>query len=194
MIPWIQKSGPAILLLVTLLTTAPAGAGPDEEALETRGAEALKPLKQQLMSALVQALQEGGPGEAITVCSEQASTIAARVATPGVTLGRTSHQLRNPENAPEKWMEPVLEKYAGNPKSSEPSLVALEDGGHGYAEPIFIRSACLKCHGTTLAPGVAEKLAALYPEDKATGFAEGDFRGIFWVRLDPSGPVTTEQD
>ena len=62
----------------------------------------------------------------------------------------------------------------------------LEDGGHGYVEPITIRPACLKCHGETLAPGVAQKIDALYPDDTARGFSEGDFRGLFWVRMAPT--------
>jgi hypothetical protein len=44
---------------------------------------------------------------------------------------------------------------------------------------------CLQCHGANIAPPVAAKLAELYPEDQATGFAAGDFRGLFWVELDP---------
>ena len=38
---------------------------------------------------------------------------------------------------------------------------------------------CLACHGETLDPAVAEKIAALYPNDKATGYHEGDIRGAF---------------
>jgi hypothetical protein len=188
-----KNSGMVLLILAVLLATVPALAGTDEETLETRGAEALKPLKQQLMKALVGALQDGGPGEAIKVCSEQAAAIAERVAPPGVTLGRTSHRLRNPDNAPAEWMKPVLAKYAADPALTGATLVPLEDGGHGYVEPIVTRAACLKCHGTDLAPGVAGKLATLYPDDRATGFAEGDFRGLFWARFAPTKPAVENE-
>jgi hypothetical protein len=40
---------------------------------------------------------------------------------------------------------------------------------------------CLACHGETIDPAVAGKIAELYPEDKATGFREGDLRGAFVV-------------
>ena len=39
-------------------------------------------------------------------------------------------------------------------------------------------------HYTELAVAVdeiAERIRALYPEDQATGFREGDLRGVFWV-------------
>jgi cytochrome c553 len=44
---------------------------------------------------------------------------------------------------------------------------------------------CLKCHGT---PGVDQdassqaKIQRLYPQDEATGYAEGDFRGLWSIR------------
>jgi len=38
---------------------------------------------------------------------------------------------------------------------------------------------CLKCHGSTLAPGVDKVLSELYPQDKATGYKKGDIRGAF---------------
>jgi hypothetical protein len=40
---------------------------------------------------------------------------------------------------------------------------------------------CLQCHGLDIAPPVAEKIAELYPYDKATGYREGDIRGAFVV-------------
>jgi hypothetical protein len=38
---------------------------------------------------------------------------------------------------------------------------------------------CLECHGANLAPEVAARLDALYPEDRARGFKIGDIRGAF---------------
>ena len=40
---------------------------------------------------------------------------------------------------------------------------------------------CLQCHGEVLDPAVAGKIAELYPDDQATGFIDGDLRGVFWV-------------
>ena len=42
---------------------------------------------------------------------------------------------------------------------------------------------CLTCHGTELDPAIAAQIAASYPADEATGFAAGDFRGVFWVEF-----------
>jgi len=40
---------------------------------------------------------------------------------------------------------------------------------------------CATCHGMTLAPPVAEAVAARYPEDDATGFGVGELRGAFLI-------------
>lgn len=174
-----------VILLATVLSAGLAWTAGEEERLKEIGSEALKPFKQQLMSALVKGLKEG-PESAILVCSDQAPKIAAEAGTDTITLGRTSHRLRNQANSPEPWMTTLLTKYAGNPEMTESALVPLPDGGHGYVEPIIVRSACLKCHGEALAPEVQEKIVSLYPEDNARGFKEGDFRGLFWVKIAPA--------
>lgn len=40
---------------------------------------------------------------------------------------------------------------------------------------------CAACHGTSIAPEVKDKLAELYPTDKATGFKPGELRGAILV-------------
>lgn len=44
---------------------------------------------------------------------------------------------------------------------------------------------CLNCHGdkNMLSEEVSAQLANLYPEDKATGYREGDFRGVIRVSV-----------
>jgi len=183
-----------VLTLGTLFALLAAGTTPVVSASpgtggaaspEAMAAAALKPFKQQLMSALVKGLKDG-PASAITVCSELAPKIAGELSTAGVTIGRTSHRLRNPANAPEPWMAPLLEKYAADPGLDGPTLVPLPDGGHGYVEPITVRPACLACHGTEIDPEVKGQIADLYPDDRAHGFAAGDFRGLFWARIEPA--------
>ena len=40
---------------------------------------------------------------------------------------------------------------------------------------------CTTCHGASVAPDIAAQLDALYPEDRARGYAVGDIRGAFTV-------------
>lgn len=165
----------AILIIVTLGACSQSAPDP----MET-GAALLAPFKMSLKSALMDGMQDG-PEVAIAVCSEAAPAIASSISVDGVRVGRSSHKLRNPENAPPDWLAPILDDYvAGNTAAR---TVSLDDGRTGYVEPIMTQPLCLNCHGTDLLPEVAARINELYPEDEATGFGEGDLRGVFWVEF-----------
>jgi hypothetical protein len=158
---------------------SPQQAGQRDVALAAREA-----MFTALFAELSAAMAEGGPGAAIPVCADRAPQIAAETsAAYGVRIGRTSWKLRNPANAPPAWAEDAI---AGRP--TEPAYFASDTGRLGALSPITVAAACLKCHGSPeqLAPGVGDQLAALYPEDRATGFREGDLRGWFWVEVPPA--------
>ena len=145
-----------------------------------RGAELLVPFKTELKSALTAGMAEG-PAAAISVCRDQAPRIARSLSTEEIRMGRTSHRLRNPENAAPDWVVPVLDGYLAETGSRQPQTVAMADSREGYVEPITIQPVCLTCHGPALAGDVATRIAELYPDDRAVGFYEGDLRGVFWV-------------
>ena len=147
-----------------------------------RGAELLAPFKSDLKKALSSGMQEG-PAAAIEVCSELAPGIAQSLSVGGVRMGRSSHRLRNPDNAPPEWLAPLIDGYASGDGEMLPQTVAIGEGRTGYAEPIIVQPLCLTCHGSEIDEGVAKQLAALYPEDRATGFSADDFRGVFWVEF-----------
>ena len=147
-----------------------------------RGAELLAPFKSDLKQALTGGMQEG-PAAAIEVCSELAPGIAASLSIDGVKMGRSSHKLRNPDNVAPDWLVPLIDGYVSGGNDLAPQTVALDNGRTGYAEPIIVQPVCLACHGAELDESVAAQIAALYPEDQATGFSAGDFRGVFWVEF-----------
>lgn len=150
------------------------------ETAADRGAEILGPLKKDLKVALISGLEQG-PEAAIEVCKEQAPAIAEALSVNGVRVGRSSHRLRNPDNAAPDWLEPVLQSYLADDRQKEATVVALPGARTGYVEPILLQPMCLTCHGTVLAPAVAETIEREYPDDEATGFAVGDLRGVYWV-------------
>ena len=67
-----------------------------------------------------------------------------------------------------------------SPRSSDVGL-PVPRGSAGAEGAGATGGLCLQCHGEAIAPPVAEKISALYPDDKATGFREGDIRGAFVV-------------
>lgn len=159
------------------------------EPWKQRGAAVVLPFKQQLLAALTGALAAGGPESAIDVCRVRAPELAREAGSAGVTVGRTSHRLRNPANAPREWVEPLLAAWVADPAAAAPRAVRLRSGEVGYVEPIFTAPMCLACHGESLEAGVAARLRDSYPADRATGFRAGDLRGAFWVELADAGPA-----
>lgn len=163
-----------------------ANPAPVPEADLARAHEALGPFQRQLLGALSKAMADGGPEAAIDVCRTEAPAIAAAAGGAELEIGRTSHRLRNPANAPREWMKPLLAAYVADPESAAPRAVRLPGGRIGYVEPIRVKGMCLACHGEDVSPSVRESLRTHYPADEAVGFRDGDFRGMFWVELPAS--------
>lgn len=157
----------------------------DHEGVSSRGAELLAPFKRDLMQALRAGLTDG-PVEAIRVCRLDAPEIALAHSGDGVRLGRASHRLRNPANASPAWVQPILDAYLANAEDRAPRVASLSGDRVGYVEPILVQPLCLTCHGDALTPEVSAEIEALYPDDRATGFAVGDLRGVFWLEF-PAG-------
>ena len=143
-----------------------------------------------LKTELVAAMQAGGPLAAIEVCNSKAPGIAEAISLEqGMQVSRVSLKNRNPDNAPNEWQADVLasfEERAGEGEDagglSWQETVAVEGGSEfRFMKAIPTAGVCLACHGKAIDPAVSEKLAELYPEDKATGFSEGDLRGAFVV-------------
>jgi len=155
---------------------------PDENRRQVAIAnEAQRQLGMQLIGRLTAAIAEGGAAAGVEVCSKEAPEIAAKVGEANeVRIGRTSHKLRNPENAAPTWMSSVVEE-----KSSERRYFTGPEGALGVASPIPMAELCLQCHGpeAKIAADVKAAVAANYPKDMATGFEMGDVRGWFWVEV-----------
>lgn len=172
------------LMLILVASGASAEAPPADPRID-EARKVLAPFKKHLKEALTSALPKGAAA-AVSVCNEKAPQLAAAASKGGIEVGRTTYRTRNPENAPAEWMKPLLDELAQAPKK-EGAFAAktLPDGRLAYAEPIYIQPMCLTCHGAkaNLGPDVTKILAEKYPNDQATGYKDGDFRGMFWVTL-----------
>ena len=171
-----------VVLLVCMLSSC---SGPEYDPVP-KGAELLVPFKTDLKTALVSGM-ESGPANAIAVCKTEAPHIAGELSVDGVVMGRSSHKLRNPENVAPAWVTPMIETFASNEGAPAPTGVDLGGGRYGYVEPILTQPLCLSCHGSSLHPDIAATIGELYPDDEATGFSEGDVRGVFWVEFPGPG-------
>jgi hypothetical protein len=173
---------------VALLASATLATAADPAA---RARTAASELVSTLQKRLMEELRAGGPAHGIEVCSKEAPAIASAISWDGVTIRRVTTKPRNPANAPDAYEVEVLESmeatHREGGKAPEHEEVVETAGGRElrYLMPIVLAGPCLSCHGPkdSLSPEVRDALAARYPEDRATGYASGDFRGAVSVRV-----------
>ncbi len=186
-----MKSKPVLSLLLALpWFMLPAHADYDKTALVNDAKGAVKALAGPLQMKLKTAMQAGGPASAIDVCKTIAPQLARSVsAEKGMDVTRVSLKNRNSViGVPNEWQTEVLQDFEKRKRSGEDpktiSYAAVIDNQFRFMKAVPTAAVCLKCHGSELAPDVARALNKAYPNDKATGFKEGDIRGAFVVVKD----------
>lgn len=148
-----------------------------------------------LKGELKAAMENGGVENAITVCNLKALELTDSVALSTsfhVSIKRTSNKLRNPKNAPDEVEQLALDLYNEFVESREElpefyiqKISRNRNVEYNFYKPMKMESLCLLCHGDqgTLAPSATKLLGNFYPEDKATGYKEGDFRGLIRIKF-----------
>ena len=145
-------------------------------------------LKQSLMKNLSEKISKDGVVEAVPFCHANVKVIAKGAAKERIKkyeFGRTSHKIRNVSNNPQPWAMTYLKEFEGKKKGEikkDHIIHKLDNGQRIYMEPLYVEAKCLMCHGDNVAQNVSGKIKELYPEDKATGFKLGEFRGFIWVK------------
>jgi len=150
-----------------------------------KGKEIGKATVHELGSNLMKHMKSGGPKEAIPFCNTNANSLTNGIAKKfDVTIKRTSHKIRNEKNSPNANEQKVLDQYLSQISKGEPlkPKVTKENDGkvHFYA-PMKLQAKCLACHGEVgkqVSQETNTLIKSLYPNDKATGFKDGEFRGI----------------
>ena len=103
----------------------------------------------------------------------------------GIAAGRTSDRLRNPTNVARPWAAPLVEANSGRTARDVDGFAVDLGDKVGILRPIAERPMCASCHGPAgkIDSVVQKTLLERYPADRATGFADGEIRGWFWVEL-----------
>ena len=161
-------------------------APPEWHAAIARAQKAFAQVQSVLKARLEAEMKAGGPVAAVRVCRDEAQALTAGVARDQrLEVGRTSHKLRNPSNAPRAWALSTVASHAGV-KAAVVSPVVVDLGDRiGVLGPIPTGEVCVVCHGAqaALPPSIAAAIRAAYPADRATGFAPGDLRGWMWAEV-----------
>lgn len=146
----------------------------------------------ELKSVLMKNLKEGGPTQAITVCSDTAQQLTQLIGEEnGVQLRRVTLKERNPNDKPDEFEEDVLNMF--HEKFEEEGLTSEDDyfeivqkdavSYARYMQPLFVGGPCLTCHGdeNKMSDEIKTLLHENYPDDKAVGYKAGDLRGAISI-------------
>jgi hypothetical protein len=170
----------------------------NEEVMAAEAREAVATFQSALMAAFREALMNGGPVNAIGVCTDIAPSIASEISREtGWMVRRVTTRTRNPLGTPEDWELEQLRKFERDLNKNKPATgleayrIKRESGDREYFRyisgiiiPPPDLAPCLACHGdpNSIDPAIKEILANKYPHDRATGYAPGDLRGAFTVK------------
>lgn len=193
-------------------TTPPAAAKPtltavfvdptSPEAATVRriGDSAINWLGSVMLSELSRAVAKDGLEGAVDVCHlKKVPMTDGRIsAFPQITaVKRTSLRLRSPANAPDAADQLALDQVLKELSSATAPKVLVQriDRPNAAPEwrvyrPLGVMPECVGCHGDPgqQSPALREKLNRLYPDDKSTGFAAGEWRGLMRVTVEPPLP------
>ena len=178
------------LVVFVLLSAGGGTVLADDDAARLKGRAAAAALNETLVARMTRSLRDSGPEGAMSVCAWQARALADEVGQrEGVTVKRTSLRLRNPANGPDAYEKDLLARLAARARAGDlpdESLDERRENGRAvyrYARPLVVGALCLTCHGrpAEIPAEVRKMLDNRYPEDTATGYAEGELRGIVSV-------------
>ena len=174
--------------LITLFSATLAHA--DDEALMTEARKVATTLPPKLIVALQDEIKKSGPEGAIPVCKDMAPKMAGEISQQtGWKIKRVSLKARNDARAiPDPWERAALEDFDKRAAAGE-EPAKLEKGEKvgnefRYVKALPVQPLCLSCHGPAdqLSPAIKAALGQNYPNDRATGYAEGQIRGVISVR------------
>ena len=159
------------------------------------GDQISKDLISSLQTELKKAIQTGGILSAIEVCNLKAlpiTDIIAKSTDNNVDIKRTTYKYRNKLNAPDDFEKLALDHFHSIIENKEilpeSYIQKIEEKGEinfYYYRPLKTGTVCLNCHGTNeiITTQTQSIIQDYYPEDKAVGYKEGEFRGLIRIKF-----------
>lgn len=163
-----------------------------EENAKNVGNSASLLLAKTLMAELRKQMKEKKTEEAVDFCSKEAMKITNSMGDllpEGVKIRRISDKARNSHNLPNQQDVELLKKFSDMQLQGQPLKKAYHlsrvKNGYIFYKPLLVGKECLQCHGSEkeIHPAVLTAISKHYPDDRATGYREGDLRGMVVVDI-----------
>jgi len=180
-----------VLLLSLLVFSCSKQKAEEEENIKLikKGKEISQKSTVVLQKTLKYALKKGGVKNALDVCNSSALELTKSLEKEyDVEIKRKSHRNRNKINKVNKTEDSLINDYIKLIKKREemkPKIIRA-NGEVTYYSPIITGNACLQCHGQPMKDIEKENfryIKSLYPNDLATGFKEGNLRGVWSIKF-----------
>ncbi len=178
---------------VTLLSATTLSADKKEYVMQIKkeGVKYIKMLGKALKKEVKAKMKEDPSGAlAMGFCSQKAAEITNEVnkQLPSYAkVKRTSFKVRNKENKPDSIDKVIMQDYqkAIEENKFKPDDIKVVNIGNMYRvyKPLLAKKMCLKCHGENISDDIKAVIKNVYPNDKATGFKEGDLRGVIVAEI-----------
>lgn len=145
-----------------------------------------------LLSNVAKAIQKGGTEYAVDFCNTSAITITDSIADLYTTdIQRITNKPRNPDNHLATAKDSLVWSRMYRLMEEEGKLAdgSLEHDGdtYFYYKPIAMgMPTCVKCHGgaNDINARTKDIINKRYPNDQATGYKTGDFRGLWKIKME----------
>lgn len=188
-----MRKVPTTLLIVPIILIACQN--PDSNTIRTDFTALGDSLVQSTFDTLSSTLQKqiGAHGFDSTVryCYLQAANLTAIHSDEVTSVKRATMKPRNPGNRADKFEEVQIRYFQNlidNNQTLKSKLVAENTGKVHFFKPIIVQPLCLGCHGNPTKEINESTFAAIqknYPQDEATGYAQGDLRGVWHLTFEP---------
>lgn len=184
------------ILLVSCIAALGLGSCQDREAVakerswEQQGDSIIAITFDTIRNSVMRVAGKEGFAAAIGYCNEQATRLTSTYASRRISIRRATDKYRNPDNRADSLEQKVLatfQQLMAEQKEWKPILEKDAAGNQHYFKPILMQAFCLNCHGSENDPVLPETWQAIrqkYPNDLATGYKEGDLRGIWHVTFE----------
>lgn len=152
-----------------------------------------------LSYTLKEKIATGGFENAVEFCQLKAIDLTQIFSDDLTSIRRTSTKARNSNNIPddlEKSQILHFQALIDSGTTLKSKLVVEHTGIVHFFKPIIIQPLCLNCHGDPnkdISPATLAMLNKKYPDDEATGYANGDLRGVWHITFEPFAPKNNKK-
>lgn len=187
------KLSAIFLLSIVLMSCQTSLSEKETKMYLEKGLSISKSTGKELSETLSNKMKSGGVIEALVFCNAAALPLTQQMSEKHeVLIKRTSLKTRNSLNKPTENELLILKEFQVNLDqgvSPEPKIVLDQHGTPNYYAPILVQKKCLKCHGSLnkeLSISTDSIIKSYYQDDMATGYSEGDLRGIWSISFTKS--------